>query len=191
MPVKKEMTEEERAAMLERMATMRQKAIEKKKQMGEVTKAQKEVKEKLYEKKKQEVEEMKKLLNPTPPQSSNDGNTQGVIPPEHAPEVINQVATPPKPSLTENYQTKQIDEAALRKQIKEEMKQKYKSKYKASAYPYFPHYYYPPHPSFPPQVQQPPPQPQPQPEKQVMKQLIQDKVDETYKSMINSLFPNI
>ena len=134
MPIKKDLTEEERAAMLERMAAMREKALEKKKEMGQVTKAAKEVKQALFQKRKEEVEEMKRMLNPpTEPKPESLGKSeftptgllnqqqnqlptltgllnheslQGFTQQEMVNDLINQVNTPTNHNLIVNEQSK-------------------------------------------------------------------------------------
>jgi hypothetical protein len=176
------MTEEELQAARERMAELRLKAIEKKKEMGQVTKSAKEVKEALFQKKREEVEQMKRMLHP-PTEPDTVENVES----EHVP-----IPKPTHTQLLVNEPSKQFDEEALRKQIKAEMKRKYKSKYAQPAFPYFPYY---PYPQYQPMAQPPQPQAPPQPKtlpKQAMKEVIRDKVnDEVYKMVYSQLFPNL
>lgn len=186
MPGKKlsDMTDEEQQQMREKMAAMRQKALEKKLQMGEVTSQEKDVQRKLKQKeledRKAKVELMKHQLQPTPQETINYDT--------------NQSSTPQKVIVDNQQPNKQIDVEALRKQIKAEVKAKYKEKYKSPSYSYFPYYPYANMP-FPPQ--QPPLQPQAPPQqepvqKQAVKELIKDKINkDLYDSVYKSIFPNL
>jgi hypothetical protein len=133
MPGKKksEMSPEEIEQMNEKMKKMRELAIAKKLEMSEGAKAEKEVKEQLYEQKRQEVLKKKEEANKVK-------------------ELIEQ------PQQQAHAQA--LDVEALRKQIKQEVKQKYKAKYQTAAPPpyYNPWFGMPMHAPPPPPTPTPP-----------------------------------
>jgi len=111
MPKKKsEMTPEEVEEMKLKMARMRELALAKKREMGDATRAQKEVKEQLYEQKRQEVLKKKEEA-------------------DKVKELIDRGEQPEPQTL----QPQTLDVEALRKQIKQEVKQKYKAKFALGA----------------------------------------------------------
>ena len=103
------MTPEEVEEMKLKMARMRELALAKKREMGDATRAQKEVKEQLYEQKRQEVLKKKEEA-------------------DKVKELIDRGEQPEPQTL----QPQTLDVEALRKQIKQEVKQKYKAKYQGN-----------------------------------------------------------